>query len=137
MEKVRQFKQYILHNWSRIQDWRTVVKHPPKGARRLGGMESHQRHVTYRMKKRGMHWSDEGAEVMVKIKQGMLNHTLRKAYLKGQKRSVREQRKVKQVIRMSTYLKQETHPSIGVKQGSISLYTAHSSARGQLLKSFR
>ncbi|MFS0614213.1 hypothetical protein [Lederbergia ruris] len=44
-------------------------------------MESHQRHISFRMKKRGMHWSAQGAEAKVKVKQGVLNLTLEKAYL--------------------------------------------------------
>lgn len=137
IERVQKFKQYILNNWSRIQDWRNEVEDTPDNARSLGAMESHQRHVTFRMKKRGMHWSDDGAESMVKVKQGMINGTLRGVYLKHQRRSAREHRRVKQTVRMSAYLKQPTRPAIGVKQGSISLYTSHSSAGGKLRKIFR
>ena len=99
-------------------------------------MESNQRHISFRMKKRGMHWSKEGAEGMVKIIQGILNRTLREVYLEHQKRSERKQRHVKQVVRLAELLRQPTRPSIGAKQGSISLYTAHSSAIGNLMKSF-
>nr|WP_226035224.1 hypothetical protein [Aquibacillus saliphilus] len=38
------------------------VENPPKDARSLGAMESNQRHVSFRMKKRGMHWSEAGGE---------------------------------------------------------------------------
>src|SRR5690625_2680349 len=100
-------------------------------------MESHQRRISFRMKKRGMHWSREGAEAMVKIKQGIANNTLREVYLASQKRSHRQQRKVKQTVRMTEFLRQPTRPSIGAKQGSISLYAAHSSALGRLVKGFR
>jgi hypothetical protein len=137
LEKVGQFRAYIQNNWDRIIDWRECVDHPPEDARGLGAMESNQRHVTYRMKKRGMHWSKEGAEAMVKIKQGKLNGTLRAAYLTDLHRSARKQREVKRVIRMSAYLNQPTRPSIGVKQGSIAVYTSHSSAIGNLARSFR
>jgi len=51
------------------------------------------------MKKRGMHWSKESGEVMVKIKQGILNRTLREAYLKHQARSARKQRELKQALK--------------------------------------
>ncbi|TCS83975.1 hypothetical protein EDD72_10213 [Tepidibacillus fermentans] len=88
-------------------------------------MESNQRHVSYRMKKRGMHWSLEGAEAMIKVKQGILNKTLRSTYLAHQRRSERKQRDVKKTVRLAQILRESTHPSIGVKQGSISLYTAH------------
>lgn len=135
--KIKDFRKYIENNWDRIMDWRDVVEKPPEDARGLGAMESNQRHVSYRMKKRGMHWSSEGSEAMVKVKQGILNGTLRDVYLKDQHRSVRRQREVKKAVRMSEILRQPTRPSIGVKQGGISLYDANSSAIGQLIKSFR
>lgn len=137
IEKVGEFRSYILKNWNRIIDWRECVDNPPEDARSLGAMESNQRYITYRMKKRGMHWSLEGAESMVKVKQGKLNGTLREAYLKDLRRSARKQREVKKVVRMSTYLHQPTRPSIGVKQGTIALSVSHSSAIGKLAKSFR
>ncbi|RKQ28195.1 ISLre2 family transposase [Oceanobacillus halophilus] len=137
IEKVRAFRSYILNNWERIIDWRECVDNPPEDARSLGAMESNQRHITYRMKKRGMHWSSEGAEAMVKVKQGKLNGTLRNAYLKDLYRSARKQREVKKVVRMSTYLHQPTRPSIGAKQGSIAMYASHSSAIGKLAETFR
>src|SRR5690625_2062138 len=137
IEKVGEFRKYILNNWDRILNWRNRVDNPPEDARNLGAMESNQRRVTYRMKKRGMHWSSEGAEAMVKIKQGILNGTLREVYLEKLKRSVRKQREVKKVVRMSSYLHQPARPSVGVKQGSISVCAPHSSAIGKLAKSFR
>ncbi|WP_373895563.1 ISLre2 family transposase [Virgibacillus natechei] len=136
IEKVGDFRSYIGRNWGRIIDWRECLENPPEDARSLGAMESNQRHVSYRMKKRGMHWSQKGAEAMVKIKQGMLNGTLREVYLKDQKRSIRKQREVKQKVRMSQVLRQPVRPSIGAKQGAIGVYTAHSSAIGKLAKSF-
>lgn len=134
VEKVNTFRTYIVNNWDRIFDWREKVKNPPTDARTLGAMESNQRHISFRMKKRGMHWSKEGGEAMVKVKQGILNQTLRSVYLKSQNRSARKQREIKQVVRMSQVLKQPVRPSIGVKQGTISLYHAHSSAIGNLKK---
>ena len=77
-----------------------------------------------------MHWSKDGAEAMVKIKQGIANNTLREVYLASQRRSFRKQRKIKKIVRTSEFLRQQTSPSIGIKQGSISLYAAHSSAIG-------
>jgi len=134
IEKVKAFRSYIQNNWSRIYDWREKVKDPPKDARSLGAMESNQRHVSFRMKKRGMHWSLKGAEAMVKVKQGILNKTLRATYLTYQDRSERKQRDVKKNVRLSQILHESTRPSIGVKHGSISLYTAHSTAIGNLMK---
>ncbi|MEQ6378663.1 ISLre2 family transposase [Bacillaceae bacterium S4-13-56] len=137
VEKLEAFRTYIEHNWERIFDWRTKVKNPPEGARSLGAMESNQRHISFRMKKRGMHWSTAGGEGMVKVIQGILNGTLRDVYLKHQERSKRKKRNVKQTVRLAQILRQPTRPSIGAKQGSISLYVAHSTAVGKLLKSFR
>jgi len=134
IEKVGKFRTYILNHWDYITDWHERIDDPPEGARGLGVMESHQRRISFRMKKRGMHWSKEGAEAMVKIKQGIENNTLREVYLASQKRSHRKQREVKRTVRMSEFLRQPTRPSIGAKQGSISLYTAHSSAIGRLFK---
>ncbi|KPH66628.1 UPF0236 family transposase-like protein, partial [Oceanobacillus caeni] len=91
LEKAEDFRRYIGGNWDRIFDWREKVENPPKEARGMGAMESNQRHISFRMKKRGMHWSLEGSEAMVKIKQGILNKTLRSVYLRDQRRSVRKQ----------------------------------------------
>lgn len=63
---------------------RGKVENPPNNARSLGAMESNQRHISFRIKKRGMHWSSQGSEVILKIKQGMLNQTLRNAFIKQQ-----------------------------------------------------
>jgi len=134
IKRINDLRTYILNHWEYILDWRKRVKNPPHGARGLGAMESNQRRVTFRMKRRGMHWSKEGAEAMVKIKQGIANETLREVYLESQKRSYRKQREVKRMVRISQLLRQPTRPSIGVKQGSISLYSAHSSAVGRLFK---
>lgn len=135
--KLKTFRTYILRNWDRIFDWRDKVKQAPKGARGLGAMESNQRHISFRMKKRGMHWSEAGCEAMIKVKQGMLNQTLREAYLHQQHRSTRQQRKLKQTVRLSSLLHQKTRHSVGAKEGTIPLYASHSSAMGQFVKSFR
>lgn len=137
VEKLTSFRTYILRNWDRIFDWREKVEQVPKDARGLGAMESNQRHISYRMKKRGMHWSEAGCEAMVKVKQGILNQTLREAYLHQQKRSTRQHRKVKQTIRVSSLMHQKTRQSVGAKKGTIPLYASRSSAIGQLIKSFR
>ncbi|MBM7678161.1 hypothetical protein JOD18_003230, partial [Gracilibacillus alcaliphilus] len=68
--------------------------------------------------------------------QGIRNQTLRQAYLANQQRSTRKQRDVKKGIRVAALLRQPTKASIGAKQGRIPLYGAHSSAMGQLVKSF-
>ena len=134
IEKVGKFRTYILNHWDYITDWRVRIKNPPKDARGLGAMESNQRRISFRMKRRGMNWSKEGAEAMVKVRQGMANNTLREVYLASQHRSYRKHRDVREKVRISELLRQPTRPSIGAKSGSISLYTAHSSAIGRLFK---
>ena len=137
VEKLNTFRTYVVRNWDRIFDWREKVEQAPKDARSLGAMESNQRRISFRMKKRGMHWSAEGCEAMVKVKQGMFNHTLREAYLHQQKRNARKQRKVNQTVRLSSLLHEKTRQSVGAKNGTIPLYASRSSAIGQLIKTFR
>lgn len=134
IKRVAELRTYITNHWNRIYDWRNIVEEVPKGARSLGCIESRQRHISFRMKKRGMHWSARGAEAMVKVKQGILNGTLRKVYLKSQKRSRRKQREIVKAVHMSKHFKETKHVN-NSPQGSISLYTSHSSAIGRLLKS--
>ena len=136
IEKVKSLRSYIINHWEYITDWRTRLPDHPMDARGLGAMESNQRKISFRMKKRGMHWSREGAEAMVKVKQGMENKTLREVYLTSQTRSYRKQRKTKQMVRMSSFFKKTEGPSFKVRQGSVSLYAAHSSAVGRLFKTF-
>ena len=137
VKKVKEFRTYIQRNWDRIIDWREWVKNPPEDARNLGAMESNQRRVTYRMKKRGMHWSQKGAEAMVKIKQGILNGTLRDVYLKDQQLTSRKRRTLKKTVKKAQNLHQPIRPSIGVRQGAVGLYAAHSSPLGKLRKSLQ
>lgn len=98
--------------------------------------ESNQRKISFRMKKRSMYWGREGAEAMVKVKQGIENKTLREVYLASQIRSYRKQRKMKQMVRMSSFFKKAEGPSFKVRQGSVSLYAAHSSVVGRSFKTF-
>jgi len=137
IDQLNQFKKYIENNWDRIYDWRDKVEKVPDGARALGAIESNQRRISFRMKRRGMRWGQSGGFGMVKIIQGRANGTLRDAYLNHRNLSDRKKRMIKQTVRMSHYLAQPTRPSVGAKQGSVSLYSAHSTAIGQLLKSMR
>lgn len=137
IQKIHDFRRYIENQWSRIFDWRKEVEEAPAGARSLGAIESNQRRVSYRMKKRGMHWSQSGCLGMVKILQGKANGTLRDAYITFNQVSDRKKRLIKQSVRMNYYLTQPTQASIGVKNGGIALYGAHTSAIGALVKAFR
>src|SRR5690625_7408139 len=91
-------------------------------------MESNQRRVTFRMKRRGMHWSRLGAEAMVKIKQGIANNTLRDVYLAAHHRSHRKQRDVNIKVRIARLLRKPTRDTIGAYTCTISLYTTHTSS---------
>lgn len=137
IDQANGFRKYIINNWDRIYDWRDKVEKAPDGARTLGAMESNQRRISFRMKRRGMRWSESGGLGMVKIIQGRANGTLRDAYLNHRELSNRKKCLMKQSVRMSHYLAHPTRPSIGAKQGSVSLYAAHSTAVGKLLKSMR
>ncbi|WKB37382.1 UPF0236 family protein [Terrilactibacillus sp. S3-3] len=55
IQKVEDVKKYLINHWNRLFDWRDKDKQAPKIAGKLGAMESNQRHLTFRMKKRGMH----------------------------------------------------------------------------------
>lgn len=55
---------------------------PLDKARSLEAIASNQRCINYWMRKSGMHWSSEGAEAIVKIKQGIFSYTLRVAISK-------------------------------------------------------
>ena len=136
-EKVEKFRSYILNNWDRIFDWRNVVEKAPEGARGTGAMESRNRTVTFRMKRRGMHWSNQGAEAMVKVMQGLLNGTLKQAYSRTVKvrRSRREQRRAKQTFRLAQLMKDSVRPSDGTRKGRITLDSSQSSAMGRLVRS--
>src|SRR5699024_2016797 len=128
------FRTYIVNHWERIFDWRNIVEDAPHDARSLGCSESRQRHISFRMKRRSMQCSAKGAESKVIVKQGILNETIRDVYLISKKRSKRKQRENKQTVHMSQYFRKTKHAN-NSRQGSISLYAAHSSAVGRLLKS--
>src|SRR5699024_7584159 len=97
---------------------------------------SRNRIVTFRMKNRGMHWSAEGAEAVVKVLQGLTNGTLKEAYIRSIKnsRSAREQRRAIRVFRLAALLKDPVLPSDGTRKGRITLEAAHSSATGRLVR---
>jgi len=137
IEKLKDFRSYILGNWPHIFDWRDRMDNVPKGARALGahGIELTTRH--FWMKKRGMRWSAEGAKAMVKIIQGMANRTLRRDYLKHRRRRARKHREVKKLVKKAEILHQKTRPSTGVKHGRIPLNGPSSTALGQFIKEFR
>ncbi|WKB35123.1 UPF0236 family protein [Terrilactibacillus sp. S3-3] len=134
IQKVADVKKYLMNHWSRLFDWRDKDKQAPKIAGKLGAMESNQRHhVTFRMKKRGMHWGGS-VEAMVKVIQGCQNGTLQAAYLASLELGERAMRRVTKTMRIATLLRSQTRPSIGVHLGRIAGYTSASSSVGHLNK---
>ncbi|WKB34969.1 UPF0236 family protein [Terrilactibacillus sp. S3-3] len=122
IQKVADVKKYLMNHWSRLFDWRDKDKQAPKIAGKLGAMESNQRHLTFRMKKRGMHWGGS-VEAMVKVIQGCQNGTLQAAYLASLELGERAMRRVTKTMRIATLLRSQTRPSIGVHLGRIAGYT--------------
>lgn len=135
VEQVEKTKQYLIQHWDRLFDWRKGVAEEdlPKYAGRMGAMESNQRHLTFRMKKRGMHWG-ESEEGMVKVIQGIRNGTLKAAYLSSFIPSKCVQRIMKKTIRIASLLKEPAVPSIGAHHGRIGYNASSSSAVGKLHK---
>src|SRR5699024_2661729 len=97
-------------------------------------LESTQGRISFHKRKGVVHRRKAGAEAMIKIQKEFENDTLRDVYLASQQRSHRRQREVKKMVRASEVLRQHTRPAMGVKRGSISLYSSHSSAIGRLFK---
>ncbi|MCO7177207.1 ISLre2 family transposase [Sporolactobacillus kofuensis] len=135
IKQLEQVKQYLIKHWDRLFDWRQGVDKDdlPEYAGKLGAMESNQRHLTFRMKKRGMHWG-QSEEGMVKVIQGLRNGTLKTAYLASFTPSQRVKRIMKKAIRIASLLKEPTVPSIGVHYGQIGCHASSSSALGQMNK---
>ncbi|BBN98284.1 ISLre2 family transposase [Sporolactobacillus terrae] len=135
IKQVEKVKQYLIGHWDRLFDWREIMAKEtlPENAGRLGAMESNQRHLTFRMKKRGMHWG-ESEEGMVKVIQGIRNGTLKAAYLSSFIPTKRDERIIKKMIRIASLLKEPTVPSIGAHRGRIGTNASSSSAVGKLNK---
>ena len=70
IDQLKKFRNYIQNNWDRIFDWRQKVEKIPDGARSLGAMESNQRRISFRMKRRGMCWSQSWSLGVMKVIQG-------------------------------------------------------------------
>ena len=84
-----------------------------------------------------MSWSESGSLGVVEIIQGRANGTYGDAYINSYRLSDRKKYEMKQRIHMSHFFSQPSRPSIGAKQGSVSLYVAHSTAVGKTLKIMR
>ncbi|WP_187119684.1 ISLre2 family transposase [Numidum massiliense] len=128
-KRIENMQKYLEGHWEILCDWREVSPDVPKNARRMGCMESNQRRLAYRMKRRGMYWSEEGAQAIAKVQQGVTNGTLRQALL-----TVWPNRQVTQKLkRHARRIGKSDH--IGVQVGRIQVGAASaSSAIGYLDK---
>lgn len=128
-KRIEAMNQYLTGHWDILRDWREVAPNPPLKARGMGCMESNQRRLSYRMKRRGMYWSKKGAQAVAKVQQGVANGTLREAL-----HTVWPNRQVTQKLRRQAKraIKSE---SIGIYFGRIQVgATSSSSAIGNLDK---
>lgn len=122
-------RKYLEGHWELLRDWREVSPNKPENARRMGCMESNQRRLAYRMKRRGMYWSKEGAQAVAKVQQGIANGTLKEAMLTIWPNRQVTQKLKRQAKRVSKL------DSIGVQFGRIHVgATSSSSAIGYLHK---
>jgi hypothetical protein len=78
-KKITIMGKYLLRNWEFIKDWKTESSYTNIDARNMGTIESNQRRLAYRMKRRGMKWSKEGAQAVAKVQQGVTNGELNQA----------------------------------------------------------
>lgn len=128
-KRIEDMRKYLEGHWDLLRDWREVSPNRPENARGMGCMESNQRRLAYRMKRRGMYWSEAGAEAVAKVQQGIANGTLREAVL-----TVWPNRPVTQKLRRQAK-KASKRDGMGIHHGRIEVGAASSSsAIGQLNK---
>lgn len=128
-KRIEEMRKYLEGHWELLRDWREVSPNKPENARRMGCMESNQRRLAYRMKRRGMYWSKEGAQAVAKVQQGIANGTLKEAMLTIWPNRQVTQKLKRQAKRVSKL------DSIGVQFGRIHVgATSSSSAIGYLHK---
>ena len=128
-KRIEAMRKYLEGHWDLLRDWREVSPNRPENARGMGSMESNQRRLAYRMKRRGMYWSETGAEAVAKVQQGIANGTLREAVL-----TVWPNRPVTQKLRRQAK-KASKRDEMGIRHGRIDVGAASSSsAIGQLNK---
>lgn len=128
-KRIETMNQYLTGHWEILRDWREASENPPEEARGMGCMESNQRRLSYRMKRRSMYWSKEGAQAVAKVQQGVANDTLREALL-----TVWPNRKVTQKLRRQVKRTVKSE-SVGVYFGQVQVGAASSSsAIGNLQK---
>ena len=107
----------------------------------IGSVESSHRAFTYRMKKQGKSWTEQGAKAMISLIEARMNGELQ-ASLNTILEQLTVLPRVAQTsllqemhIRTGEFLrKAPTKPSIGAVQGIIPINTATSRPMGQLFK---
>lgn len=99
----------------------------------LGTCESNHRLYSYRMKKQGRAWGDEGGAAMASILTAIKNGGLREALTAGDEFSSKPSRDFKSAVRAA--LKKAKHRAHeGVRHGGITVDAPSSSAMGQLAR---
>ena len=121
-KRIEDMRKYLEGHWELLRDWREVSPNKPENARGMGCMESNQRRLAYRMKRRGMYWSEAGVQAVAKVQQGVANGTLREALL-----TVWPNRPVTQKLRRQAKKASKTE-AIGVQSGRIDVGAASSSS---------
>lgn len=134
MEQVQLLRGYLERNWPYLAslEQRGLGEY----SKLLGTCESNHRLYSYRMKKQGRRWSQDGGEAMVKIITSLKNGALREAMAaKAELFNPKPGRDfcgaVRQALKKS---KSGTHE--GVRHGKITVSAPMSSAIGQLSKCF-
>lgn len=133
-KQVTQLRAYLKRNWKWLKpgEQRELLKWQ-KG---LGTCESNHRAYTYRMKKQGRRWSNNGGEAMLKIITGLRNQDLDRALTEGKTNNNKKQSRlfngaVRMALQKANFVEHK-----GVKNGRITNYSPSSSAMGQLVKAF-
>jgi hypothetical protein len=63
-----------MNHWDELIDWREEASDVPVNAGGMGTIESNQKRLAFRMKRRGMKWSKKGAQAVAKVQQSIANN---------------------------------------------------------------
>ena len=108
-----------------------------KSVRCYGTCESNHRRYSYRMKKQGRRWGEEGCLVIAKALAGLQNEEL-EAALSSKFKPVEAPKsaELRKALR-NALQKASMVPHVGIRNGGIGAYTASSTAIGHLSSIFR
>ena len=133
-EQVQLLRGYLERNWTYLAslEQRGLGEY----SKLLGTCESNHRLYSYRMKKQGRRWSQDGGEAMVKIITGLKNGDLREAMAaKAELFNPKPGRDFRGAVRRALK-KSKGSAHEGVRHGKITVSAPMSSAIGQLSKCF-